>query len=190
MTHFFVQSLSIPMRFTYENKERIPGSVFLFDLKDSADDSRRFDFRDDLVALSVFIRVGNRGIIAAADGGAIDLAIGDAIRSDGARKLHPLQFYELGARIFYKARLFNRTPKYTMMKHKDNFEVMQMPLAGLSGLPVFNDWNHPDYAEVLSAFTGHPIEKIAPGDRSKVMTWLRDQNGKHLNIPLKRPVSA
>lgn len=184
MTHFFVQSLTIPMRFTCEDQQqRIPGSIFLFDLKTRKGDMD-FDFRDDLLTLSVFIRLGNRGIITVADGGAIDLSIGDIVREESKRKLHPLQFYELGARIFYKATLFNRTPKYIMMKHRDEFEVMQMPLAGLSPLPVFNEWKHPDYAQVLSAFTGYPIEELAPGDGTRVVTWLKDQNGKLMNIPL------
>jgi hypothetical protein len=51
MTHLFIQSLIIPMRFTCEdNQERIPGSVFIFDLKthdEPGDD--RYDFRDDLL---------------------------------------------------------------------------------------------------------------------------------------------
>ena len=115
------------------------------------------------------------------------MAIGDVVRRDAERKLHPLQFYELGARIFYKATLFNRTPKYIIMKHADHdgINVMQMPLAGLSARPVFNEWQHPAYAEVLSAFTGYPIEIIAPGDRTKVMQWLADENGEPLDIPMQ-----
>ena len=33
MTHFLIQGLRFPIKFTAEGKERIPGSVFLFDLK-------------------------------------------------------------------------------------------------------------------------------------------------------------
>jgi hypothetical protein len=185
MTHLFIQSLTIPMKFIYDNEERIPGSIFIFNLKAPQDPQEQFDFRDNPLTLSIFIRLGNRGILAVADGGAIDMEIGDLLRRDGKRTLHPLQFAELGAKTFYKAGLFNRTPKYLMFKRNDEFHVMQMPLAGLSGLPVFNKWEHPVYAEVLSAFTGLPIAKIASEDRTRVMQWFTDQNGKPLNIPLK-----
>jgi hypothetical protein len=47
MTHFFIQSLTIPMRFTYFGAERIPGSIFLFDLKTSENPRECFNFRDD-----------------------------------------------------------------------------------------------------------------------------------------------
>jgi hypothetical protein len=189
MTHFFIQSLIVPMRFTYDGEQRIPGSVFVFDLNTADNlEQQLYDFRDDVRTLSIFVRLGNRGIIAVADGGAIDMEIGDVVRRDANRKLHPIQFYEIGARIFYKATLFNRTPKYIIMKHdeSEDINVMQMPLAGLSALPVFNQWQHPAYAEVLSAFTGYPIEIIAPGDRTKVMQWLADENGKPLDLPYSR----
>jgi hypothetical protein len=91
------------MRFTYVDEQRIPGSVFVFDLKtDDTPEEQLYDFRDDVLTLSVFVRLGNRGIIAVADGGAIDMEIGDLVRRDAERKLHPIQFYELGARILYK----------------------------------------------------------------------------------------
>ena len=135
MTHFFLQSLTIPMRFTYFGAERIPGSIFLFDLKTSENPRECFNFRDDVTTLSVFMRLGSRGIVAVADGGAIDMGIGDMVRRDGERTLHPLQFSEIGARIFYKATLFNRTPKYIMHKHNDDFEVMQMRLLGFPLYP-------------------------------------------------------
>jgi len=188
MTHFFIQSLIVPMQFTTcdDDEPRIPGSVFVFDLNTAnTPEQQLYDFRDDVCTLSIFIRLGSRGIIAVADGGAIDMEIGDVVRRDADRKLHPIQFCEIGARIFYKATLFNRTPKYTLMKHdeSEDINVMQMPLAGLSPLPVFNQWQHPAYAEVLSAFTGYPIEIIAPGDRTRVMQWLADENGKPLDLP-------
>jgi hypothetical protein len=189
MTHFFIQSLTIPMRFLYDNKERIPGSVFLFSLKSPKDVRAHFDFKDNPLSLSVFMRLGNRGLLAVADGGALDMEIGDLLRRDGKRKLHPLQFEELGAKTFYKAGLFNRTPKYLMFKVKDVLQIMQMPLAGLSSRPIFNDWEMPVYAQFLSAFTGLSIDQIAPGDRNKVMQWFTDPGGKPLNIPIKPPRS-
>jgi hypothetical protein len=75
MTHFFIQSLTIPMRFTYFGAERIPGSIFLFDLKTSENRRECFNFRDDVTTLSVFMRLGSRGIVAVADGGEFGLPL-------------------------------------------------------------------------------------------------------------------
>jgi hypothetical protein len=113
------------------------------------------------------------------------MEIGDIVRPDTEGTLHTIQFHEIGARIFYKATLFNLTPKYIITKYNEEVNVMQMPFAGLPDLPVFNQWEHPAYAEMLSAFTGYPIGTIAPGDRTKVMQWLADENGKPLDIPMK-----
>src|SRR6266478_3685274 len=96
MTHFFVQGLDLKIEFEAEGRPRIPGSVFIFNLKQYPDASTHFHFRDDLDTLSVFMRLGNRGIIATADGGAIDFEIGPLVKRDGASKLHPIQFDEIG----------------------------------------------------------------------------------------------
>jgi hypothetical protein len=89
MTHFLIQGLRFPIRFTAEGEERIPGSAFLFDLKSPKDPKLQFDFKDNLFTLSVSLRLGNRGIVTLSDGGAIDLSVGDLLRRDSKRKLHP-----------------------------------------------------------------------------------------------------
>lgn len=120
------------------------------------------------------------------DGGAIDLSVGDLLRRDGKRKLHPIQFYELAAKAFYKATLLNRTPKYIMTEFNNAVEVMQMPLMGLSSKPVFDDWNQTAYAHMLSALTGYPVERLKPDDTDRVMTFISDAEGNPVNIPLGR----
>ena len=186
MTHFLIQGLRFPIRFTAEGEERIPGSAFLFDLKSPKNPELRFDFKDNLFTLCVSLRLGNRGIVTLSDGGAIDLSVGDLLRRDGKRKLHPIQFYELVAMAFYKATLLNRTPKYIMTEFNNAVEVMQMPLMGLSSKPVFDDWNQTAYAHMLSALTGYPVERLKPDDTDRVMTFISDAEGNPVNIPLGR----
>ena len=185
MTHFLIQGLRFPIRFTAEGEERIPGSAFLFDLKSPKNPELRFDFKDNLFTLCVSLRLGNRGIVTLSDGGAIDLSVGDLLRRDGKRKLHPIQFYELAAKAFYKATLLNRTPKYIMTEFNNAVEVMQMPLMGLSSKPVFDDWNQTAYAHMLSALTGYPVERLKPDDTDRVM-FISDAEGNPVNIPLGR----
>jgi len=185
MTHFLVQSLHMPITFEAEGSARIPGSVFVFDLQAPPDVDHQFDFRDDINTLSIFMRLGTRGIIAVTDGGAVDIEIGGRIRRDARRKLHPIQFEELGSKAFYKASLLNRTPKYIMTYNRRKYHIMQMPLAGLSAKPVFDEWHQAKYAEFLASFTGSPVDSIALGDRSRVTTWLRDLEGNPIYLRLK-----
>jgi hypothetical protein len=184
MTHFFVQGLDLKIEFEAEGKVRIPGSIFIFNLKQLLDPTEHFTFRDDLNSLSVYMRLGNRGIIATADGGAIDIDVGDAIRREGAIKLHPVQFSEIGAKVFYKASLFNRTPKYMTMHANKQYRVMQMPLAGLSSRPVFDHGDHLAYAHYLAAFMNVDVSRVISADQSLVSTWLSDKNGNRVYIPI------
>jgi len=186
MTHLLIQNARLQIDFTAEGNKRTSGSVFVFKLKSQKEIEAQFDFRDDIFHLAVFMRLGNRGLIVIADGGAFDVDVGDIFRRDGKFVLHPLQFEELGAIAFYKASLFNRTPSYLITEVRNRLQIFQMPLAGLSGRPVFDPWVHPKYAEYVSLFTGYPIDKIASPDRSKVMQWRVGPDGKRLVIPLKK----
>jgi len=186
MTHLIIQNARHPIDFSAEGKKRTPGSVFVFRLQSAKEIEAQFDFRDSIFHLVVFLRLGNRGIIAIADGGAVDIEVGDIFRSDGKFELHPIQFEELGAIAFYKASLFNRHPTYLIFEMKNRLQIFQMPLAGLSSKPVFDPWVHAEYAALLARFIDAPLDKIAPGDRSKVMQWRVDQNGNRLRIPLKK----
>ena len=184
MTHFFVRGLDLNITFEAEGVQRSPGSIFIFDLKSYSDMHAKFDFRDDIGTLTVFMQMGNRGIIAAADGGALDFELGRIVRRDGSEKLHPIQFREIGARLFYKSTLFNRVPKYITMHHGKSYKVMQMPLQGLSPKPVFDPWDHGMYAHHLAQFMGTTVDRIASADRSLVSTWLYDKDGNRVRIPM------
>jgi hypothetical protein len=91
--------------------------------------------------------------------------------------LHPLQFLELIAMVFYKASLFNRTPKYLTFESERALEVVQMPLGGLSAKPLYDDWDQETYSHVLALYTGQPQTLVFdPPDR--IMTWLNDSTGE------------
>jgi hypothetical protein len=184
MTHFFVQQLNLNIKFEAEGKLRVPGSIFIFNLKKYRDPSGHFHFRDDMGTLSVFMRLGNRGIIAVSDGGALELELGERVKRDAAVKMHPVQFDEIGARIFYKSSLFNRTPFYITMHTGNGYHVMQTPLGGLSLKPIFDTWDHPTYAHYLAAFMGTDVDWVMPPGGSLVSTWLYDKDNKRVRIPI------
>jgi hypothetical protein len=121
--------------------------------------------------------MGSVGIIAVLqDGGAQATHFRDYLSRYHQHPLHPLQFLELVAKVFYKASLLNRTPKYLTMESARALEVFQQPLGGFSLRPLFDDWIQEHYAHVLSFHTGAPLELIfRPPDA--VMTWLNDSSG-------------
>ena len=168
MLHFFLQSARVPIRF----EKFFPASIFVFDTQAPNDIRGQFDFRDSLQTLTISIRLGHVGIIAALqDGGAQGELLTDELERFYALSLHPLQFTELTAQFFYKATLFNRVPKYVAIETEGSASVFQLPLGGLSSKRVFDPDDRRDYAKVLSQFTGYPMDQIfRPPD--KVATWL------------------
>lgn len=110
MAHLLIQNAHLEIEFSAEGKKRIPGSVFVYRVQSPKEVEMQFDFRDDVFRLAVFLRLGNRGVIAIGDGGAVDIDIGDILRRDGKFNLHPVQFEELGALAFYKAGLLIKAP--------------------------------------------------------------------------------
>jgi hypothetical protein len=185
MTHFLIQRLRVPIEFDYIGKLRIPGSVFIFDVQLPISKEARFDFRDSFNHLCLYMRAGTRGIIAVIDGGATDFSIGKLLRKDGRYTLHPQQLEELAAKVFYKASLFNRTPKYLISEREGRYRVMQMPLAGLSAKPMYEEWLMERYAWVLSAFTGVPRDVLNPAPHL-VRTFIRDAGGRFIKLDMKK----
>ena len=66
--------------------------------------------------------------------------------------LHPIQFEEFNARIFYSAYLFNRLPEYHILPAGDTTYIEDMPLRGMSSKPLFDDWQNKTYGQVLENF--------------------------------------
>lgn len=173
MHHYFLQSCRVQMEFECFDAE-YPWTIYIFQMQELAEQRANWDFHDDINCRTVFVRMGNIGMLAAFDAGAISVDAGNAFSRYSEYSLHPLQFEELGAAFFYKASLFDRTPKFVVTETDGLCKVMVMPVAGLSRKPVFKEWNPNSYAKVLSIFTGASIEQILP-EPGKVMTWLRRQ---------------
>jgi hypothetical protein len=174
MHHLFLQAARLPMNF----RDFVPASIHVFQTQTPNKRRLQFDFRDSPESLAVSCRMGNVGILAALqDGGAQKLCFASDLAKYQAVKLHPLQFIELSAMFFYKASLFNRTPKYLIIEQGGQFDVVQAPLAGFTLRPLFDDWNQEEYARVLAYHLRLPLDQVfrVPG---RVATWLHDDNGE------------
>ena len=181
MHHYFLQGARVPMRFL----DAFPASIFVYRVQRYREAEREFDFRDLPGALALAVRMGSVGIVAALqDGGAQRAYMGSYLDGYRPYPLHPLQFSELIASFFYKATLFNRTPKYMIMESVRALNVLQLPLQGFSLRPVFDEWDQGTYARILAFHTRTPVEAIFnPPER--VMTWLNGPDGQPRFLSLR-----
>jgi hypothetical protein len=154
-----------------------PASVFAFKVQEPKTLEARFDFRDDVRFPALYMRLGSVGILAAFDAGAQAYEWGPLYRKYRHYRhyrLHPLQLEELGAAMFCKASLFDRVPKLIVSgDRRGGYQIMIMPLAGLSTKPVFHEWDGAVFAEFLSAFTGMPVGHLTPDGGRRVMTFMK-----------------
>lgn len=179
MHHLFLQSARMPVRFV----DFSPASILVVHTQEPNDARLAWDFRDELNTMCIACRMGSVGLIAVLQDGGAQQPIFPLLRLR-RRHLHPLQFREVMAQVMYRAMLLNRTPKYLIADGSPS-TVIQMPLGGFSTKPLYNDWDHNHYAQVLSQITRVPLTDLfRPPDQ--VMTWLLHPDGKAKSLPLKR----
>jgi len=173
-SHLFLQST----RFETEFIGDPPWSLFCFRTLTYNDHSLDFDFLDNLPALSIGLRLGDVGIIGSLeDQNTQEQLRGQQFARLLAHPLHWIQFTELCVRVFYQRLLLNRLPKYmTKLPNGGPMQVVSLPLGGFSTKPIYDEWNHKDYARMLCGYTGVSFEDIfRPPDQ--VMTWLYNEDG-------------
>jgi hypothetical protein len=155
--HQFLQGSRIPIKFI----DCFPASIFVYRLQRPPSGAYEFNFRDLPVALCVALQMGTVGIVAALhDARTQERAYGSLLRQYERFALHPVQFLELIAAIFYRTTLLNRIPKYIVIESVDALNVFQLPLRGFSLRPIYDDWENAAYAQHLSFHTGLPMEQV------------------------------
>jgi hypothetical protein len=179
MCHMLLQST----RFATEFIGGPPWSLFCFRTHCYDDPKRNFDFLDNLPALALGLRLGDIAIIGCLeDHNAQEQLCGDRYRELASHPLHPIQFRELCARIFYQQLLLNRGPAFAVgLPTQGRMQVVC--LGGSSTKPIYDEWDLPTYARLLSEYLGLDFDAIfAPPDQ--VMTWLyREDDSFNLMDP-------
>jgi hypothetical protein len=184
MVHFILQACRFPMRFTQFDSD-IPASLFVFRLKEPKNPKLKFDYKDDVLHRTLYLRIGNVGILAAFDAGAQNVEGRHFFPKFQRYALHPLQFAELGANLFLKAKKFLRNPKVIIGELPKEIHFTVAPIAGLSNAPVFEMATRDELADLLVEFLHYPRDQIMP-DPGRLMTWLYDDNGGFANISVRR----
>jgi len=172
IVHMFLQAARLKVEFQCDHAA-FPASVFAFRVQEPNTPKLKFDFRDDIRSPALYLRLGSTGILAAFDVGAQAFEWAELYRKYKRYTLHPLQLEELGAAMFYKASLFDRVPKLALAGDSERgYQIIILPLAGLTTKPVFQEWHDRIFVQYLSAFTGVPVDQLAPGEGKGIMTFL------------------
>jgi len=144
--HLFLQSIRRPMSFN----DGYPFSVLVVNLHEIGNEMN-YSFRDAIHPLVASLRTGTVGfIVAFEDAGLSQGSYGRYINDVGGRKLHPIQFDELFAKVTYQASLMTRTPKFISsipLDQDGEISISMLPLAGLSSVPLLREWDQRDFAE-------------------------------------------
>jgi hypothetical protein len=178
-THrFFLQQA----RESIELVDFCPGSIFVFEMQGLPRKKLEWDLTDNVDTIFIGCRVGRVALLATLGDGGAQQPYEEAYRDIERLELHPVQFRELCAHFSYRSTLATRTPKYMTLEGSPH-RVYQMPLAGLSTKPLFEDWNTETYVKFLAFYVGKDLSRVyLPPDR--VMTWLRDENGNPHFMPI------
>lgn len=166
--HVLMQAAELPLAFqSFETTYH--SSVLVFEIQAHPEVKYQFMYRDDFEHGCIAIRLGTVGLILVADGGAQE-----RIANMTMAKLfsHPLQFEEIIALVFARARSFDRTPKHIFFSSGRSTTMLQMPLAGLSDKPIFKEFDRDIFCQMLARFTGYPLDHIRVGDQH--LTFIGD----------------
>ncbi len=145
--HGFLQSRRVPIKF----ENFFPGSIFVFEVE-MIPNAGDFDYSDNPIAMTFCIRMGNIGVITCLkDDELILKGLTELYQKLQGVRLHPMQFDELCAVVFYKAYSMARPGKYVSITPPgEQSTVLKVP--GLSLVPFFEDWDNVVYASFLEQF--------------------------------------
>ncbi len=166
-----------------------PFSIFICKLNNAEDE---FAYRDEINTLTFSLRMKDFGLLVnLQDNGANKKYHEEIWNKIEGKTLHPIQFEELCAKVFYSAYLFNRLPEYHIIPTDEAIFIEAMPLRGMDAKPVFDYWNFKIYGQVVENFWKRwnflLLEIIKNPDKPK--SYLTDENGVFLppdkiNLPL------
>lgn len=176
--HIFMQGFRGKHRF----KGDLPYSVLVCNLHEFGSS---YDFRDHLLLFTLAIRLGEIGIIISfEDGGLTRESYGRYVDQVGGRKLHPIQFYELFARVSYQVKLRRRPVLYLTQSHVDgrNVAVTEAVRSSTS----LDDWDYEEFVELLRFHVSDWLSdnlnvEFVPPDR--VSSWMFDEKGQLVLLP-------
>lgn len=180
--HLFLQGI----RGRHEFPDKPPYSVLVCNLHDVGE-PRNFSFRDSLFHMTLAIRLGEVGIIVALEDAGLTLdSYGRYVEQVAGRKMHPVQFDELYAKVLYQVSLIEGGVTYITSKCDLETQPARTHVVA-SG--VLRERSQEDYSKVLRPIVSDWLradpdltEWFVPPDF--VPTWMTDKAGALLLRPL------
>lgn len=180
MLHYMLQSVRVPMTFSTFDSD-VPASIFIFELKEPKE--FRFDYKDDVVHRCMSLRLGRVGILVAFDMGAQVIEGAEFFPRYFKRVLHPIQFDELAANLFAKARQLLVNPAIMFVESPKAVSFNVMPFTSSPFARLFGDLTCDDVGEYLWRFTRLPRAIVLP-EPGRRITFLSDGDGSFRDIPI------
>ena len=157
-----------------------PYSIFICKVNNAEDE---FAYRDEINTLTFSLRMKDFGLLVnLQDNGANKKYHEEIWNKIEGKTLHPIQFEELCAKVFYSAYLFNRLPEYHIIPTDEAIFIEAMPLRGMDAKPIFDNWNFKIYGQVVENFWKRwnflLLEIIKNPEKPK--SYLLEENGDFL----------
>lgn len=180
--HLFLQGI----RGMHEFSDKHPYSVLVCNLHDVGH-PRNYCFRDSLFHMTLAIRLGEVGIIVALeDAGLTADSYGRYLEAVAGRKLHPIQFDELYAKVLYQVSLIEGGVTYITSKHESEKQPARTYVVASGFL---RERSQEEYSRVLRPMVSDWL-RSDPDDTewfvppNLVPTWMTDKDGALLLRPL------
>jgi hypothetical protein len=177
--HGLLQSIRQPFRFP----NGYPFSVLICNLHSYPSES--FDYQDYLNLMTTSFRLGEIGIIIAFQ----DLSLnqntyGQYASELNGRKIHPVQFDELFAKVSYQCSRISNRPSFTWAMSQDTSLPIDFIITSQNYL---TEWDSKDYSYFLEkSFKTWDIKVT----RDEIPTTMTDESGSLLLIDtLRHPIS-
>ena len=143
-----------------------------------------FDLSTNLSGQSIAIRLGTLGVVFVNDGG-LQYEVGrkGPLNLDG-RRLHPVQFSEVAARVHYKATLRDATHIYTSFETPNEIVVDQVMVRSFSGIrlgdgaiQIFRPWDDIDCSRVIEQYRPFRAPPVYDPHTGRFTTTLSNNRG-------------
>lgn len=188
LMHLLVQSWRKVIKFKSLHTVH-PFTLFVYEIEKDRD-FPNFNLSTNLFGKSICMRFDDLGFAFVADGG-LQHEMAELGPFDlGFKKLHPVQFDELAARVHYKSSLRDATHFYMHFENSERFDFNQIRVTPYTNIKledgsdrVFREWSLSELALVLKRYGVPGWNNLIDENGEAVYTFLVDKNGAKQNLP-------
>jgi hypothetical protein len=180
--HLWIQIANLTFEGGDEN-EYCPGSIFVFRTQKPDNPKGQFDLVDMTLTNALAIRLGDVGMVADfLENGVHARIAGDSFKPYQSFPLHPLQFKELAARIFYAASLIDMQTDVEFYSASDGLKIAFLWQPKEDSSP--REWKNEEYAHVLTNLMRFSENEKVFEPTKGIWTCLHNEDGSIRQLSL------